>query len=136
MIRTLGLAFLIVTLTFCESGCSKSDGKVGVKGKISFKGTPLDKGSIEFHPVSPDLKSFSGATIENGAYAIPAEKGLQPGEYKVMISSADQEGATEEVPGESNQLAKDRIPPEYNVNTKLTVTLESGKENTFDVEIK
>jgi hypothetical protein len=91
-----------------------------------------------FTPASNDLATQASATISKGHYQIPRDKGLLPGKYRVAISSVD--GRTPEsgdaVPGPSGNFAsRDRIPAEYNRDSKLEAEVKQGESNVFDYPI-
>ncbi len=130
-----------VLLALASIGCSRADrsGRLPISGTVTLKGQPLDRGTIEFSPAGPDTKSMSGATITDGKFAIPAQQGLTPGTYRVRISSSEG-GATAsatEMPGDSKAapVAKDRIPPEFNTETKQEIKVTAGGPNTFEFSI-
>lgn len=135
MTRYLSLTTLIGFLAL--TGCGGSDGRVAVSGTVKFQGKPLDRGTIQFHPTDLSGKAqFSGADIVDGQYSVPANKGLVPGKYKVMISSPDAIEKEESAPGESGPPAKDRIPRKYNADSQEYVEVKSTGENKFDFDIK
>jgi hypothetical protein len=126
------------------SGCSDNLGNLqAVSGTVQLKGQPLDQGIIEFIPVgSPteagDAATKSGAAISNGKYSIPRETGLVPGKYKVIISSGDGVNIEnpEEPPGPTgNYVSRERIPAEYNAESKQEVTVAAGGANQFNFDI-
>jgi len=73
--------------------------------------------------------------IEDGKFTIPAQKGLPPGEYIVRISASNPDAEQVRLPGESNQIAAELIPPEFNVDSdvKFTVTLDGDNVFTLDI---
>ena len=82
--------YLVLSLTaiLAAGGCSRSsNGRLEISGKVTLDGAPLDQGLISFNAAQGKLPS-AGAVIVGGAYHMPAEKGLLPGEYKVAIDSA------------------------------------------------
>lgn len=120
----------------CFFGCGPGDGRVAVNGSVTLKGSPLDEGVIEF--VSEGMKS--GTTIQNGKYEIPRDQGLVEGTYKVMITSGDGRTPVDSpdgLPGPTgaNIVSKDRIPPEYNTQTKLEAKVTGTSPNKFDFTI-
>jgi hypothetical protein len=128
-----GLLLLVAVI-----GCGPADdGRRSVSGTITFQGKPLDRGNITF--VSPDgLGSQTGAVITNGNYQIPAEQGMLPGRYKVAISSADGDVPADPntAPGPSgNFTSVDRIPKEYNTESKLEAEIKDQSENVIDFTI-
>jgi hypothetical protein len=65
---------------------------------------------------------------------------LPPGTYHVEISSPDLKAPpiiARTAPGEppSPPTAPERIPAEYNANSKKTAELAAGKDNRFDFDI-
>ena len=78
---------------------------------------------------------MSGAVVTDGKYSVAAARGLPPGEYIVRIYSADENAEPIEVPGESNLIAVEKIPEEFNINSDQRRTVEDGKKNAFDFDI-
>lgn len=128
----------VLVLAAGLAGCGGSSGieRYGVSGTVTLDGEPLDTGAIQFGPEDGQGMS-GGAAIQNGTYDIPADRGLPAGKYRVRISSAG--GGTEveeEAPGESlENLANERIPAKYNVNSQETIEITPDGSNTFDFDI-
>jgi hypothetical protein len=116
-------------------GCGESDplGRCAVSGKVVLAGQPLESGSISFEPIGKGVAA--GATITKGVYSIPAVNGLPPGSYVVRISSPVGGIEAPEVPGESNVLAVEQIPNEFNTNSTLKVDVTKNGKNSFDFNI-
>jgi hypothetical protein len=132
----LGLAALSVAVV-CVWGCGGGSALQEVSGTVTLQGAPLEEGVIEFHP-REGVASKAGAPITKGSYKIPRESGLLPGKYKVIITAGD--GVTpanpDEPPGPTgNIVSKDKIPPEYNVDSKQEVEVTKGGKNIFDFPI-
>ena len=53
-----------------------------VTGTVTWKGQPLDQGSIQFLP-EDGKGTMVGAEIRDGRYALPDPPGLAPGSYRV-----------------------------------------------------
>ena len=122
---------ILVPCCLVICGCG-SDGRLGVQGEITFQGKPLQDGTIEFQPVDTSAGgSAAGSTIKDGKYSFKAEQGLFPGKYKVLISSADSSKMVKPAgppgPESSRMVAQERIPDNYNVNTKLVVDVHKAK---------
>lgn len=124
------------------AGCGPSaGGRQEVSGMIKLKGQPLDQGLITFMPLSGDKATQGGAPITNGQYKIDRQQGLMPGTYRVNITAGD--GRTpanappDQAPGPTgaNIISKDRIPPEYNTNSKQDVEVTDKKPNVFNFDI-
>src|SRR5262249_17956017 len=105
-------------------------------GDIRFKGQPLDQGTIQFLPMDGQATT-SGGVIADGKYAVAKKDGLKPGKYQVVISSGDPKvhASPDELPGAPFPVAKERIPKEYNTQTKQVVEVKAGGPNTFDFDI-
>lgn len=115
-------------------GASNERNLQAVSGTIRLAGAALPDGRIEFSPVESGGLS-SGATISEGKYTIPADKGLPPGDYIIRISSAgaDSEEAPD-MPGEA-KLKQELIPAEFNAQSQERRTVKAGEKNVFDFEI-
>ena len=124
------------------TGCGETSHRREISGKVTLKKVPLDQGVIQFTPL-PGAPSEYPATKESGMiakgeYKIPAEAGLSPGKYKVTITSGDSSAPADpdQPPGPSaNYVMKDRIPAEYNVNSKIEVEVKKEGPNHFDFDI-
>ena len=138
MAARAGLALLCLA-GLCGLGCGGDpNAQQPVSGTVTFQGQPLDQGHILFVPATTG-PSEAGAVIENGNYDIPQAHGLVPGQYKVRIFSYDQTGPKVDVnaiPGEPpNMQARERIPLEYNAETKLTAEIKAGR-NRFEFKVE
>jgi hypothetical protein len=129
-------------LTIVVFGCGPNyGGRQEIKGTIKLKGQLLDQGSISFMPISGDRTTQEGAPIANGSYKIDRSHGLMPGKYRVSITAGDgrtpANAAPDEAPGPTgaNIISKDRIPPEYNTNSKQEVDVTEKGPNVFDFDI-
>ena len=109
-----------------------------VSGTVKFQGKPLDAGTIQLHPLEKGGTSV-GALVMNGRFTIPERKGPRPGKYKVEVRAPgapvvtrDSNGARREDPG----VRVERIPVKYNQKSVLTVTIQAGKKNVFEFDLK
>ncbi len=136
---TRGFYFLLPALLLLSLGCSGStDGRVEVEGTVMFKNSPLDQGTIQF--MTKEKGEMAGmAQIKDGKFHLPAQQGLTPGSYRIVISSGEAgTKATESAPGESGPPAKERIPKEYNVDSlKKPVYRDvvAGQKNQLEFNI-
>jgi hypothetical protein len=122
------------------SGCGHRTDRLPVRGKVTLNGQPLDGGSIRFASEGAAKVVVSGATIQNGEFQIPVEKGLPPATYHVEIYSPDTKAppvSYASPPGGPKMppTAPERIPAEYNVNSQKTVAVAADKDNHFDFDI-
>jgi len=147
----LGLAILTGGV-----GCGDSSGlprRYAVRGTVTYKGEPVESGTITFHPLSADGRAATGF-IEDGAYSLETVSGTNdgalPGEYAVTITSrrVDEnvaaKGAEEGGGGafyqddvmKAYEEAENLIPTKYSLQTTsgLTATVEEQR-NTFDFDL-
>lgn len=138
----------LVLLLFLTIGCGQPNplGRKEILGEVSFDGSPLETGSIEFSPKDPNGVS-TGTSILNGTYQIEAHQGVPPGQYTVRITSPidslanaveDDEvsppGPVERGPRQPPP-ATERIPADYNVRSDKVVTVTEDGPNRFDFNI-
>lgn len=120
-------------------GCRESDPRREVSGTVKLSGELLDDATIDFIPMEPAGQSTqTGALITEGKYLIPASHGLLPGDYQIRISSGD--GVDPENPDQppgptGNYVMNDRVPAEYNVQSKIVKTVTPEGPNVFDFDI-
>ena len=132
---------MIAAAAIVFTGCGPRSDRLEISGNVSLDHAPLDGGSIQFTSLGEKMIG-SGAMIENGEYHIPQEKGLTPGVYHVVIIAPDNDappivvGAAPGQPGVKTQ--PERIPPEYNINSKQTIEVTADGDNhfVFDIERK
>jgi hypothetical protein len=125
-----------LALVICSAqGCGARSDKLSVSGEVTLNGAPLDGGSIRFTSMDGEKVVSSGAMVQNGEYQVPQQYGLPPGKYHVAISAPDTKAepvvrrATPGGPG--IPVAPDRIPPEYNSQSKQTIEVTPDGENHF-----
>lgn len=142
------MMILVLSFTACllgTVGCGAENkmGRLALSGTITLDGQPLDYGSIEFYPedIQGDSTGVSagGVVSEDGSYSIPEAKGLPPGKYVARIYSAFEKSETKGPvhlgPGPI-VVHKERIPPEFNTQSKQIVEMTVAGPNTFDFNIK
>ena len=134
-----GLTLLCVCAVFvgvagCQGGRPQ---RYAVSGEVKFQGKPLDQGAVTFLAQDPALASGGGALIKEGRYNIPADHGLLPGQYRVMVTSAapGAQPDPDAPPGPAGPLPKDRINLKYNAQTILSAEVKAGGPNTFDFAV-
>jgi len=138
------------------AGCSRNSGNFAtVSGVITYKGTPVEGAKVTFHSTAQvDGKPGTVATVmtdSSGKYVIASagkDPGIPPGMYKVTVTKLKGGGNVPLDPAvaDPGQLeaagagggALHELPPEYaNVGiTKLSVTLETGKNENKNFDLK
>jgi hypothetical protein len=132
------------------TGCSgKNSGSLAtVSGVVSQNGTPLDGAKVTFiSTVEAGGKrdTYSAVTDSSGKYLIATvgkEPGIPPGMYKVTISkfeAKDSQLSTMDAgqiaaSGKARNVVSQEYENEY--TTKLTVTLEAGKNENKNFDVK
>ncbi len=139
------VSLLILGVVASLIGCGGNPlGRENVEGVVTLDGQALDQGMISFEPKQRgEGRVGSGTTIKDGRYAIPAEKGLPPGEYLVRIHSSATAGGpkagggVDVMPGlEAGGGGYERIPPQYNSNSTLSVTIPKGGSDEINFDLK
>lgn len=125
-----------ILLLVLAAGCGADPRQTyPVAGEVNFHGEPLEQGTIDFFRPEEPGRRVAGGMILDGHYDISAEFGLMRGEYLVRISSA----VSPEKLGPENTrggfpINQERIPPDFNVNSKLKIEVPP-RANTFDIDI-
>lgn len=139
------VAALLVCLALAGCGGAQSIGRKAVTGTVSMDGKPMDYGSINFQPIEGNSKQIgAGAVVENGAYSIPADQGLTPGKYRVVITSPTGGKPSGPQKGESPEEAMkragtpptERLPPKYNSESELTAEVTASAPPKFDFKVE
>jgi hypothetical protein len=122
----------------CCGGCGPASTRCAVGGSVTWKGQPLEYGSVTFLTSSGPPGPVGGALIRAGRYDIPASQGLEPGTYRVAISWPGPGGTltAEEKAAGASPRAKERIPPQYNDDSRLTVEVQARGTNRFDFDLQ
>jgi hypothetical protein len=134
------LVTFLAMLLLLSAGCGPRSDRLAVSGAVTLDGAPLDEGSIRLTSTGNGKLFASGAMIQNGKFHVPQEKGLPPGAYRVEISSPDTKAPLvvyKGAPGEAAlpPTAPERVPPEYNSNSKQTIEVTTDGDNRFVFDI-
>jgi hypothetical protein len=128
----LGSLVLVIVVSGCGDGGSGN--YQAIHGSVTFRGEPLDDGTIQFFGVGEQPGLRGGAMIRDGSYELPREHGLAPGTYLVRISSTERIAKA----GTSSMNpfhARERLPAKYNAQSKLTVEVGSRNQGAFDFNL-
>jgi hypothetical protein len=129
---------VIAAAAIIFTGCGPRSDRLEISGSVTLDGAPLDSGSIRFTSLG-EKKISSGAMIQQGEYNIPQEKGLTPGTYHVEITSPDVNARPVMVPvgpgGRGVPTQPERIPPQFNENSKEKVEVSADSDNHFVFDI-
>src|SRR5262245_47033662 len=129
------LSFLLVAALL---GCGPGNplGRKALSGTVTLDGSPLDGGTIEFHPLEGGVQS--GGLIHAGRYSIGADKGATPGKYRVQIADSYESPPLPpgHMPGDDPPPAfKSRVPPEWNSKSKQEIEIKKEGPFRFNFDI-
>ncbi|MDO5554075.1 MAG: hypothetical protein Q4G68_09970 [Planctomycetia bacterium] len=129
-IAKCAMCLLLIPAAFF-AGCGPHDTRPTVTGMITFNGSPLDSGTIQF---AQDNAAVYATQITMGKYELKAD----PGDYRVTITSMKITGTRDrnEFPGDTMQesIEEQIIPPDYNVNSTLRFTVPATG-GTYDADL-
>jgi hypothetical protein len=135
--KLLRFLFLVVAV-FAFVGCSSDSDRSRVQGSVSYNGEPVDDGGIGFLPEGEGASQVRATgEIHDGRYDLDSTCGPYPGKYRVEIYWNKKTG--KQLANRDRTAFKDErkqaIPPKYNENTELEVTIKPGR-NTKDFVLK
>ncbi|MDY3561384.1 hypothetical protein R5W23_002661 [Gemmata sp. JC673] len=131
-IRAAGLFLFLAALAGCGGGGAS------VEGTVTFNGEPVEEGGINFVPADGKGTKM-GAEIKNGKYAVPSDRGAQPGNYKVEVYWNKKTGRTltdTADTGAKTSETKQVIPEQFNTKTTLTADLKGGSNAAVNFDLK
>ncbi|MDR3197079.1 MAG: carboxypeptidase-like regulatory domain-containing protein [Planctomycetaceae bacterium] len=139
----LAASFLFIVFPVL-SGCGNAYtgryndlGLVEVKGTVTLDGQPLPDAQVRFEHDGDKTYSY-GVTNARGEYQLlfdSRKAGVLPGSKTVRIWTT-RKGLDSEQLTQENDTAQEQIPARYNQESTLTVTVETGKSQTFDFDLK
>lgn len=115
--------------------------RVAVQGMVQFDGRPITDGLIRFIPLEGTHGPESAAAIVNGKYDLDVAGGPPAGNLRVEIRQGGMVPAalTSENSATAHQkyqVPQNKIPPQFNEKSSLSVEAVAGKINTFDFDLK
>jgi hypothetical protein len=128
-----------------SAGCSEvqqSATSIPVTGTVTLNAKPLEGASISFIPLSSNQSQGGiGNTDAAGNYEVThfrTGKGLEPGEYRVVISKLVTQDGSPIPAGQSaaDVATKDALPPHYSdqdASTLKATVAAGGKPINFDL---
>lgn len=127
---TVLAALLFGAVCWSASGCGNR-ATIPVSGEVTLDGKPLT-GHLVFIP-SDDTQPKRGGPIEEGRYAIGAERGPFPGPHRVEIYARRKTGRVIKGADEEQSVVEtvEIVPAKYNRKSMLVADLRP-RENTVD----
>jgi hypothetical protein len=119
--------------TAALGGCGQESTRLAVEGQVTFNGAPLPDGKISFTPLAGTSSPTAGATIRDGNFAVPRDKGLRPGSFRVEIRAVRATGKTmrDDLSGDVIVTKESYIPKRYNDASELVAEIKAGEHNTL-----
>jgi hypothetical protein len=138
--RRIALCWVVSVLAALFTGCGGDPlGRQPISGSVSLEGAPLEKGTINFHPVDT-AKTSTGGPIAGGKFEFERQKGLAVGKYRVTINApkpgTGQEAPANTMPGDPLPVPVELVPPEWNTNSAQFVEVNDSGKNEFNFDIK
>jgi hypothetical protein len=131
-------------------GCSNNNpqGRVAIRGEVTFDGQPLEQGDILFTSVTGMTPMVAtGSKIKDGKFSLSAEHGLIPDQtYSVQFRSIEAIPDSEKKtvnPKEKDPRGKNMgglqtrniLPRKYGAESKETVTATKKSPNVFKFDL-
>jgi hypothetical protein len=128
---------LLLSLLSTSVGCG--DGKVRVRGTVTFDGQPVDNGVISFEPADGRGPN-TGSAITDGRFELSGPAEATPGKKIVRIRASRPTGRRIESgppapPGTLVDELEAYIPAQYNAKSTLTAEIVPGKVNEITLEL-
>lgn len=131
---TSGLA-LAIFAPFLMTGCSSAPegpDMYPVTGTVSFDGTAVAEGRIQFRKAEGDQKAFAG-DIKDGKYTLEAEVGKMTVEITASRPSGKFDNSNPDDPPQP--IGEMYIPEKYNSATTLTAEVKPSPDNAIPFEL-
>ena len=154
---------LIATTAMLAAGCGDDSGvgtRYTVTGKVTYKGEPVKKATINFVPNAPDGRGASSPVVD-GYYSLTTfspNDGALPGTYKVTVDDREVDMAKlqadsdalakkrgvekfgsipQELMGQASKAAKGSLPGKYQIpSTSDIEKVVKAESNKIDIELK
>ena len=132
------LATLTTSTAFCL-GCGGGDARRHrVWGKVSYDGTPVERGQISLHPEDGNHGPLAGGQIENGHYDVRKEDGPFAGPHRVELLAIHKTGRKiHNMGGELIDHEENFLPDKYSSeNSELRVEISSSGKNEHNFPLE
>jgi hypothetical protein len=126
----------LLPLSIFLLGCDGGPKPVSVSGSVTWRGTPVDHGSINLFATASDGITV-GSEIKDGKFSIDKQNGPTPGKYRVEIMAFRATKKTEFDVDLNQQVAIEEqiIPKEYNQASTLEAEIVAGKANELKFDL-
>jgi hypothetical protein len=129
---------ILVAASLVAGGCRDPGPTRGaVEGRVSLGGQDLAEGVIRFFPLGDGIGS--DGPIAAGRYAIPGERGLSRGTYRVEISALKATGRRvpdlDAGPGDMKDEVIETVPSRYNRDSELQLEFDPDVIQSHDFQL-
>jgi len=120
-------------------GCGDQSGlakRYPVTGRVTYKGEPVEKGTISFIPVQADGRAAAGE-ITNGSYSLTTSTpndGALPGSYKVTVVSKELDTTKLKEVAKGGQFHHDADFAKATKNAKSLIPARFSLADTSDLK--
>jgi hypothetical protein len=126
--RGLVAVVVLATLPWIVAGCR---GRQTIEGTVTLDGRPLERGYINFRPMTGAKGPTLGGAIEQGNYAIQSTVPLE-GHFRVEITALGKTGNKfSDETGKEFDVEGQVLPERYNAKSTLQVEIQRGKCHVF-----
>lgn len=146
-VRTLSAILALAVLT--ATGCGGGNGleMYPVRGEVTYKGKPLERGIVDYLPTAPDAgRPASGSIQPDGTFVLTTharDDGAVKGTYSIVIHSyeerADAPKTREEIEAQGSRVPqwKSVIPEKYTTpeTSGLTDTVDENHSGFKKIEL-
>jgi len=133
LLKALGSCLLVISLMGCGSSGEPSVDVITINGTVTFEGSPITEGTIQFEDSSTGISS-SAELGTDGTYSME----IANGNYKVTVTPPWVEvDMGPDSPPQEDYKEVDNIPQQYRqtTTTDLTATVtEAGQTIDFDLK--
>jgi hypothetical protein len=132
-LRSRLLASLAAAVWALCGGCGRSGPeRFAIGGQVTLDGVPIADGEILLRPDATTAGPTAAATIENGTYFIPADRGPIAGNYSVVITAQRKTGKkvqSEMIGAATTDQYEQYVPIKYNDATTLAATIDRSRDD-------
>jgi hypothetical protein len=122
--RLVFLAALLLVILGCNGDGTR---KANIRGKVTLDGEAVPSGAVNFEPTDGKTPT-AGAVIKDGEYR--AEVPLGSMRVRILSPKVVGQRSAFNAPNSPKQdIVKERIPPQYNTETTLTVEIKSDSRD-------
>ena len=127
---------MAICLALVCAGCEDSNGRISVSGLVTLGNVPVKQGSVRLIPTGGG--PTSGGDIVDGKFAIPADKGVLAGTFRVQITARRPSGKmhVDEITGREFEVPEQYIPARYNKRSELEMDVTESGDNHFEYHLE